>query len=100
MPRINENNYLKVLQDTLSAIGSITGHLGGDKIKNRVEISTLNNAAKMIHIVLLSQKRKNTARINNIYSQRIADAQNRKHELREKARERAVQPKIVRPEDW
>lgn len=100
MPRINKNNYLKVLQDTMGAIGSIVQYLGEDKIKNRIEISTLNNAAKMIQNVLLLQKRKNTARTNNIYSQRIAEAENRKHTLREQARENPIQPKIVRSEDW
>lgn len=91
MLRVNESNYLQVIQNTMSALGAVSAHLAKDKVRNRAQITGLNNAMKILQDIMRAERRKSVlTRNNNYYQQRIAEEYERRHTIREQAREAYV----------
>lgn len=76
----------------MGALGSVSAYLAKDKIRNRAQITGLNNAMKMMQDVMRAERRKSVLTRNaNYYQQRIAEEYERRHRIREQARESYAQ---------
>lgn len=54
--KVNEVNYLRLLQETLSVLNTVSGFLSNNRTENRVELACLSQAMKQIQGVLRTQR--------------------------------------------
>jgi len=81
MPRVSDNNYLHLLQESIAVLGQIQIHLNKNRGENNTEIANIGQAVKSLQNVIQSERRKAIDLRNQGNKQRFEEEKARKKQM-------------------